>query len=142
MTRMKIGYRGLRLAAMLLLACQMRLRVYGVERIPRSAAAGRKGGGGRHLGSRARLAPVTRLEAVASASRLRRVRRAVRREAAARRADQNCHRRERGRDGAPHRLPGASGVSWALRVWRGSGCALMGWCRGGAQYRALVSMPP
>jgi 1-acyl-sn-glycerol-3-phosphate acyltransferase len=35
---MKIGYRGLRLAATLLLACQMRLRVYGVERIPQSGA--------------------------------------------------------------------------------------------------------
>jgi 1-acyl-sn-glycerol-3-phosphate acyltransferase len=35
---MKIGYRGLRLAATLLLACQTRLRVYGVERIPRSGA--------------------------------------------------------------------------------------------------------
>src|SRR5258708_39065950 len=39
MARMKIGYRGLRLAATLLLACQTRLRVYGVERIPRSGAA-------------------------------------------------------------------------------------------------------
>src|SRR5258708_37772182 len=38
MTRMKIGYRGLRLAAALLLACETRLRVYGVERIPRSGA--------------------------------------------------------------------------------------------------------
>src|SRR5260370_35679779 len=38
MTRMKIGYRGLRLAAALLLACQTRLWVYGVERIPRSGA--------------------------------------------------------------------------------------------------------
>src|SRR5258708_7683800 len=38
MTRMKIGYRGLRLVAALLLACQTRLRVYGVERIPRSGA--------------------------------------------------------------------------------------------------------
>jgi 1-acyl-sn-glycerol-3-phosphate acyltransferase len=35
---MKTGYRGLRLAATLLLACQMRLRVYGVEHIPRSGA--------------------------------------------------------------------------------------------------------
>src|SRR5260370_503461 len=35
MTRMKTGYRGLRLAATFLLACQVRLKVYGVGRIPR-----------------------------------------------------------------------------------------------------------
>src|SRR5258708_13463891 len=38
MARMKIGYRGLRLAATVMLACQRRVRVYGVERIPRSGA--------------------------------------------------------------------------------------------------------